>query len=421
MLRKLVDVFFLAICLGIRFSKIKQCNNKMVLFISLSSTLGIAISVSLIIVVLSVMNGFEYELKNRILSVIPHGEFEGFGKPIADWASLLEQLKKQKRVERAVPYIRLTALAEKGSQIKTLEIRGVTSLLEESGFRFAGFIQAGVLDSFHSDFQQIILGKGVADSIGIVKGEYLTLIIPTVNFITKVRAVKRVRVRVVGLFESHGQFDYSLALIPLKDAQKYASLGNSITGVAIKVDDMFDVTRIVSEMNGLIDFDLYFSSWEKKFGFLYRDIQLIRTIMYLIMVLLIGVASFNIVSTLMIRVKERLDEVAILKTLGATDAFIKSIFVYQGVFSGILGSALGSFFGVIIAMHFTLIIEGLESLFENKFLSKDVYFIDFLPSQINIFDVFLVFCTAVVLSLLATYFPAIKASRLSPASVLSSK
>jgi lipoprotein-releasing system permease protein len=410
----------LSLVIGRRFSLAKQ-RNKMVSFISLSSIIGIAVGVAVIIVGLSAMNGFERELQNRVLSVIAHGEFEGVQQPIANWSSLVKQAVQHPKVEAAAPYVKLTALAEKGAQLKAIEVRGIDPQMERAVSRLSQFVSSDAWQGFVAGQQQVILGKGVADKLGAVVGDYVTLMIPSANEIAKVQAPKRVRVKVSGLLELNGQIDHSLALVPLADAQAYAKLGERVTGVAIKVSEVLNATQIVREVGNTLDQYVYLRSWQQKFGFLYRDIQLVRTMMYLVMVLVIGVASFNIVSTLMMAVKDRAAEIAILRTMGATDGLVKRIFVWQGVFSGVLGSVIGGVLGVLIAWNLTALIKGLERLVGHQFLSGDIYFVDFLPSQVNLSDVVLVSSTAIVLSLLATWYPASRASQLNPASVLSAK
>ncbi|MBF4256584.1 lipoprotein-releasing ABC transporter permease subunit LolE [Vibrio anguillarum] len=410
----------LSLVIGRRFSLAKQ-RNKMVSFISLSSIIGIAVGVAVIIVGLSAMNGFERELQNRVLSVIAHGEFEGVQQPIANWSSLVKQAVQHPKVEAAAPYVKLTALAEKGAQLKAIEVRGIDPQMERAVSRLSQFVSSDAWQGFVAGQQQVILGKGVADKLGAAVGDYVTLMIPSTNESAKVQAPKRVRVKVSGLLELNGQIDHSLALVPLVDAQAYAKLGERVTGVAIKVSEVLNATQIVREVGNTLDQYVYLRSWQQKFGFLYRDIQLVRTIMYLVMVLVIGVASFNIVSTLMMAVKDRAAEIAILRTMGATDGLVKRIFVWQGVFSGVLGSVIGGVLGVLIAWNLTALIKGLERLVGHQFLSGDIYFVDFLPSQVNLSDVVLVSSTAIVLSLLATWYPASRASQLNPASVLSAK
>ncbi|MCG9783619.1 lipoprotein-releasing ABC transporter permease subunit LolE [Vibrio brasiliensis] len=410
----------LSLFIGGRFSRAKQ-RNKMVSFISLSSTIGIAVGVAVIIIGLSAMNGFERELNNRVLSVISHGEFEGVRGPLGDWQEVVQQAEKHPKIVAAAPYVKLTALAEKGSQLKAIEVRGVDPQQEGKVSNLNAFIDSQVWQSFQPNQQQVILGQGVANLLKVKKGDYLTLMIPTSGATTKVQAPKRVRVQVAGLLTLNGQIDHNLALIPLEDAQAYARLGDGVSGVSVRVTDVLQATQIVREAGNTLDVYVYLRSWQQKYGFLYRDIQLVRTIMYLVMVLVIGVASFNIVSTLMMAVKDRAAEIAILRTMGASDGLVKRIFVWQGVFSGVLGSLAGSLIGVLVALNLTPMITALEDLIGHQFLSGDIYFVDFLPSQVNLSDVLLVSLTAVVLSLLATWYPASRASKLNPAAVLSSK
>ncbi|WPC73150.1 lipoprotein-releasing ABC transporter permease subunit LolE [Vibrio porteresiae] len=410
----------LSLFIGGRFSRAKQ-RNKMVSFISLSSTIGIAVGVAVIIIGLSAMNGFERELKNRVLSVIPHGEFEGVRAPIQDWPQMVSQAESDPSVIGAAPYVRFTALAERGKQLKALEVRGVDPQQEDKVSDLSRFIPAEVWQQFQPNQQQVIIGKGVADKLGVKVGDFISLMIPRVNSESKVEAPKRVRLKVVGLLTLNGQIDHNIALLPMADAQQYTDLGDKVTGVSIKVDDVFMATDIVRRVGKQLNEIVYLRSWKQKFGYLYRDIEMVRTIMYLVMVLVIGVASFNIVSTLMMAVKDRAAEIAILRTMGATDGLVKRIFVWQGVFSGVLGSIVGSILGVVLAMNLTQIVKLIESLIGHHFLSGDIYFVDFLPSQVAFSDVILVSGTAIMLSLLATWYPAKRASKLNPASVLSGK
>ncbi|MGD8111113.1 lipoprotein-releasing ABC transporter permease subunit LolE [Vibrio sp. TRT 17S01] len=410
----------LSLFIGGRFSRAKQ-RNKMVSFISLSSTIGITVGVAVIIIGLSAMNGFERELKNRVLSVISHGEFEGVKAPIQDWREVVLQAEKHPKIEAAAPYVKLTALAEKGRELKAIEVRGIDHEQEKQVSSLTNFIDSSVWQEFKPGHQQAILGQGVAELLGVEKGDFITLMIPPNSGTSKVQAPKRVRVQVAGLLRLNGQIDHNLALIPLQDAQNYAQLGQGVSGVAVKVSDVLQATQIIREAGNTLDVYVYLRSWQQKYGFLYRDIQLVRTIMYLVMVLVIGVASFNIVSTLMMAVKDRAAEIAILRTMGATDGLVKRIFVWQGVFSGVLGSVIGSILGVLIALNLTQLVKGLETLIGHQFLSGDIYFVDFLPSQVDFNDVLLVSSTAIILSLLATWYPASRASQLNPASVLSAK
>ncbi|HFQ4928845.1 lipoprotein-releasing ABC transporter permease subunit LolE [Vibrio vulnificus] len=410
----------LALLIGRRFSQAKQ-RNKMVSFISLSSTIGIAVGVAVIIIGLSAMNGFERELQSRVLSVIPHAELEGVRAPVENWQSVMTQAVANPKVVAAAPYVKFTGLVERGNKLKAVEVRGVEPDFEQAVSTMSQFIDQQAWSQFLPGQNQVIVGRGVANELGVDVGDYVTLLIPQTGESTKVQAPKRVRVKVTGMLTLNGQIDHNLVLLPMADAQQYNHLGEGVTGIALKTNDVLNAQAIVREVGRQIDVYVYLRSWQQQFGFLYRDIQLVRTIMYLVMVLVIGVACFNIVSTLMMAVKDRASEIAILRTMGAGDGLIKRIFVWQGVFSGVLGSLLGSLFGILVALNLTPLIKGLEVLVGHQFLSGDIYFVDFLPSQLRLEDVVLVSGTAIVLSILATWYPAARAAKLKPAAVLSSK
>ncbi|HAS6213717.1 TPA: lipoprotein-releasing ABC transporter permease subunit LolE [Vibrio vulnificus] len=410
----------LALLIGRRFSQAKQ-RNKMVSFISLSSTIGIAVGVAVIIIGLSAMNGFERELQSRVLSVIPHAELEGVRAPVENWQSVMTQAVANPKVVAAAPYVKFTGLVERGNKLKAVEVRGVEPDFEQAVSTMSQFIDQQAWSQFLPGQNQVIVGRGVANELGVDVGDYVTLLIPQTGESTKVQAPKRVRIKVTGMLTLNGQIDHNLVLLPMADAQQYNHLGEGVTGIALKTNDVLNAQAIVREVGRQIDVYVYLRSWQQQFGFLYRDIQLVRTIMYLVMVLVIGVACFNIVSTLMMAVKDRASEIAILRTMGAGDGLIKRIFVWQGVFSGVLGSVLGSVVGVLVALNLTTLIKGLERVIGHQFLSGDIYFVDFLPSQLRLDDVLLVSGTAIVLSIVATWYPAARAAKLKPAAVLSSK
>ncbi|AVW98616.1 lipoprotein-releasing ABC transporter permease subunit LolE [Vibrio vulnificus] len=410
----------LALLIGRRFSQAKQ-RNKMVSFISLSSTIGIAVGVAVIIIGLSAMNGFERELQSRVLSVIPHAELEGVRAPVENWQSVMTQAVANPKVVAAAPYVKFTGLVERGNKLKAVEVRGVEPDFEQAVSTMSQFIDQQAWSQFLPGQNQVIVGRGVANELGVDVGDYVTLLIPQTGESTQVQAPKRVRVKVAGMLTLNGQIDHNLVLLPMADAQQYNHLGEGVTGIALKTNDVLNAQAIVREVGRQIDVYVYLRSWQQQFGFLYRDIQLVRTIMYLVMVLVIGVACFNIVSTLMMAVKDRESEIAILRTMGAGDGLIKRIFVWQGVFSGVFGSVLGSVVGVFVALNLTTLIKGLERVIGHQFLSGDIYFVDFLPSQLRLDDVLLVSGTAIVLSIVATWYPAARAAKLKPAAVLSSK
>ncbi|MGF1714312.1 lipoprotein-releasing ABC transporter permease subunit LolE [Photobacterium chitinilyticum] len=410
----------LSLYIGSRFSRAKQ-RNRMVSFISISSTLGIAVGVAVIIIGLSAMNGFERELQNRVLSVIPHGELEAVKPPFTEWTSVLETAQTHPRVTGAAPYIRFTALLEKGSSLKAVEVRGVNPQEERKVSAIPDYVKGNAWQRFMAGKKQVILGQGVADKLGISEGDWITAMIPNPDPALKLKAPHRIRLQVSGLLALGGQIDHNFALVPLADAQQYLSMGDGVSGISLNVDNVLEAQAIVREVGFTLPVYVYLKSWTQKYGYLYRDIQMVRTIMYLVMVLVIGVACFNIVSTLMMAVKDRSADIAILRTMGASDGLVKSIFIWHGILSGVIGSLLGASLGSLVAINLTTLIKGLENVIGHQFLSGDIYFVDFLPTELAFQDVAIVSLTAVVLSLLATWYPARRASSLQPAQVLSAK
>ncbi|RQW63254.1 lipoprotein-releasing ABC transporter permease subunit LolE [Vibrio viridaestus] len=410
----------LALTIGRRFSRSRK-RNKLVSFISISSTLGIAFGVAVIIIGLSAMNGFQSELEKRVLAVIPHGEFEGVKGPIQQWQPIIDLAAKDSHVVASAPYVRFTGLAEKADKLKAIEVRGVDLEKSESVSDLYKFVAGNDWKNLQPGKNSIIIGKGVADKLGINVGDFMTLMIPQDNESGKLQSPRRVRLKVVGLLVLSGQIDHNMAILPLSDAQAYTRIGAAVTGVELKVDNVFNASSIVRDLGNRLETYVYLKNWQQQYGYLYHDIQMVRTILYLVMFLVIGVASFNIVSTLMMAVKDRSSEIAILRTMGASDMLIKKIFVWQGVMSGAIGSIAGATIGVVVALNLTTIIRGVEFIVGHKFLSGDIYFVDFLPSEVHLVDISVVSGTAILLSILATLYPASKASQLNPARVLSSK
>ncbi|ERK16882.1 Lipoprotein releasing system transmembrane protein LolE [Serratia fonticola AU-P3(3)] len=408
----------LSLLMALRFSRGRR-RGGMVSLISVISTIGIALGVAVLIVGLSAMNGFERELQNRILAVVPHGEIEPVKQPFTGWPELLQRVEKVPGILAAAPYINFTGLMENGAQLRAVQVKGVDPAQEKQLSALPSYVQGDAWANFKSGEQQVILGKGVADALGVKQGSYVTVMIPNSDPEMKLLQPKRIRLHVTGILQLSGQLDHSLAMVPLADAQHYLDMGDSVTGIAIKVNDVFAANKLVRDAGEVADATVYIKSWIGTYGFMYRDIQMIRAIMYLAMVLVIGVACFNIVSTLVMAVKDKSGDIAVLRTLGAKDGFIRAIFVWYGLLAGLVGSLSGVVVGVIASLQLTNIMKGIEKLMGHSFLSGDIYFIDFLPSELHWLDVAIVLGTAIVLSLLASWYPARRASRIDPARVLS--
>jgi len=408
----------LSLLLGLRFSRGRR-RGGMVSLISVISTVGIALGVAVLIVGLSAMNGFERELNNRILAVVPHGEIEPQDQPFAGWQAMLPKIRQVPGVAAAAPYINFTGLIESGSKLEAVQVKGVDPQQESQLSALPSYVQNNAWASFAAGKQQILLGQGVADSLKVKQGDWLTIMIPNSDAGHKLLQPKRVRLQVAGILKLSGMLDHSLALVPLADAQQLLSMGDSVTGIALKATDPFSAMSVVRTAGEVTHATVYIRSWIGTYGYMYRDIQMIRAIMYLAMVLVIGVACFNIVSTLVMAVKDKSGDIAVLRTLGAKDGLIRAIFVWYGLLAGLVGSVSGVVVGVLAALNLTPIIHAIEALTGYHFLSGDIYFIDFLPSELHWGDVGIVLVTSLLLSLIASWYPARRASRIDPARVLS--
>ena len=408
----------LSLLIGLRFSRGRR-RGGMVSLISVISTIGIALGVAVLIVGLSAMNGFERELNNRILAVVPHGEIEAVNQPSTNWQEALDNVQKVPGIAAAAPYINFTGLVESGANLRAIQVKGVNPQQEQRLSALPSFVQGDAWRNFKAGEQQIIIGKGVADALKVKQGDWVSIMIPNSNPEHKLMQPKRVRLHIAGILQLSGQLDHSFAMIPLADAQQYLDMGSSVSGIALKMTDVFNANKLVRDAGEVTNSYVYIKSWIGTYGYMYRDIQMIRAIMYLAMVLVIGVACFNIVSTLVMAVKDKSGDIAVLRTLGAKDGLIRAIFVWYGLLAGLFGSLCGVIIGVVVSLQLTPIIERIEKLIGHQFLSSDIYFIDFLPSELHWLDVFYVLVTALLLSLLASWYPARRASNIDPARVLS--
>ncbi|AFI90848.1 lipoprotein-releasing ABC transporter permease subunit LolE [Pectobacterium parmentieri] len=408
----------LSLQIGLRFSRGRR-RGGMVSLISVISTLGIALGVAVLILGLSAMNGFERELNNRILAVVPHGEIEPVNQPFDDWQDILPKIEQVPGVAAAAPYINFTGLLENGAKLQAIQVKGVDPQQETHLSALPNYVLNDAWQQFRPGEQQVIIGQGVAKTLNVAQGDWVTVMIPNSDPEMKLMQPKRIRLHISGILQLSGQLDHGLALIPLADAQQYLDMGPSVTGIAIKANDVFSANKLVRDAGNVTNAYVYIRSWIGTYGYMYRDIQMVRTIMYLAMILVIGVACFNIVSTLVMAVKDKSSDIAVLRTLGASDGLIRAIFIWYGLLAGLLGSVIGAVVGVIATLQLTPIIRGVEALIGHKLLSGDIYFIDFLPSELHLMDVFIVLGTSLVLSLIASWYPARRASRIDPARVLS--
>ena len=405
-----------------RYQRGKQ-KNRLVSLISLFSSVGIALGVAVLIIGLSAMNGFERELNQRVLSVVPHAEIMAYNESksatIVQGDRLENIVKDNPNVTALSPFVSFTGLIENGSQLKIAQVRGIDPTKQEQVSRLTQFIPQAQWQAFKQE-GGLILGAGIARSLDINVGDEVTLLLPQPTDDGKLAQPLRFSLTVTGILRLDGQLDHSYALLPIAKAQELLELKPSqYTGIELAVKQPFQVREITFPELANYPQQLYMQTWIDKFGYMYNDIQLIRTVMYIAMVLVIGVACFNIISTLVMAVKDKQGDIAIQRTLGANNRFIQLIFLWYGLISGMKGALFGVVLGVIVSMNLTAIIKWFESVIGMKLLSDGVYFIDFLPSEIHWLDIVWVLLATLILSLIASLYPAIRASKLEPAKVLS--
>ena len=406
-----------------RYQRSKH-KNRLVSLISFFSSMGIALGVAVLIIGLSAMNGFERELNQRILAVVPHAEISSANgqsnAPIDHWQHLAAKLRQNPQITGVSPFVSFTALVENGAKLKVVQIKGVETALQDQVSSLGRF----VLNQGWQNFAQnggLVLGSGIARDLDVQEGDWVSLLISQQTGTENLTQPLRERVQVTGILRLDGQLDHSYALMPLTQAQQLMDYqAEQVSGVELKTANPFNIQTLDYSM--LQDYPqmLYLQNWISKFGYMYRDIQLIRTVMYIAMVLVIGVACFNIVSTLIMAVKDKAGDIAIMRTLGANNGFIKRIFIWYGLQAGMKGCLIGIVLGVILALNLTALIRGLESVIGRKLLSDGIYFVDFLPTELHWQDVLLVLLSALILSLFASLYPANRAAKLQPAQVLSS-
>lgn len=414
----------LSVFIGFRYTKAKR-RNHFVSFITLSSFLGIAIGVWALITVLSVMNGFQAEIRERILGMASHATISGVGGGnnvgggLTDWQSLDRFIEEQPHVEGSAPYILKEGMLSNASNVQGVQIRAIEPEQEKSVSEVSEKIIQGSYDALNDTPYGIILGKYLARSIGAYVGAKVTLVTPSTN-ITPAGIMPRLkRFSVVGIFEvGHNQYDSSMALIHLRDAQKLFKMKGEVTGIRLKLDDLYKAPQISREIETKISGFHRVIDWTQHHANLFRAIKIEKTMMFIILSLIIAVAAFNIVSTLVIVVNDKQADIAILRTLGASPAMIMRIFISQGMVIGIVGTLLGTVGGVLTAQNIETIVPALESVLGIKFLAPDIYLISDLPSEMKCSDVIKTAVIAFLLTVLATIYPAWRASRVQPAEAL---
>ncbi|WP_124947653.1 lipoprotein-releasing ABC transporter permease subunit [Sulfurirhabdus autotrophica] len=404
--------------IGLRYTRAKR-RNHFISFISLISMLGIALGVAALIVVLSVMNGFQEELRARILGVAAHAQISGLDNTLSNWQSVESQAIKHPEVVAAAPYIMAQGMLSFDQNVQGVIIRGILPEYEDKVADIGQHMKAGKLTNLRAGEFGIVLGSELARALGVGIGEKLVLIAPQ-GQVTPAGILPRLKqFRVVGIFEvGMYEYDNGLALIDMADAQKLYRMEDKVSGIRLKLKDLYKAPQVAQELSAMLSSDLYISDWTRQHANFFRAIQIEKNVMFIILLLIVAVAAFNIVSTLVMVVTDKQADIAILRTLGASPGSIMKIFIVQGALIGVIGTMMGLLGGVTLAMNIDVVVPAIERLFGIHFLAKDIYYISELPSKLEINDVMVIGAVSLVLSLLATLYPSWRASKTNPAEAL---
>ena len=400
----------LPLFIGLRYTRAKK-RNHFVSFISLSSMLGIAIGVMVLITVLSVMNGFDEEIHKRFFSMAPEITVSGSNGKISDWPSLEKELKTFPGVKAIAPYVGGQGLLTHEGQVLPIVLTGVLPDQEEAVTHLQDKLLAGNVANLKNF--GVILGRGLADNLGVMLGDKVTIMIPQAT-VTPAGMIPRFkRFTVVGVFSAGTgfNFDTKLAFINLQDAQKLLQLGNDVTGLKMKIDNIYKAPAMSDQLAEKLGEEYQIGNWTREFGAFFQAVKLEKTMMFLILLLIIAVAAFNLVSSLFMVVTDKQSEIAILRTIGATPSTILWVFIVQGMMVGFVGTLLGLLGGLLLASNATTIVNALQSFFNTQILSSNIYFVDYLPSKIMFSDLWQICAMAMLMSFVATIYPAWRASK----------
>ncbi|MFT7227803.1 MAG: lipoprotein-releasing system permease protein [Methylophilaceae bacterium] len=405
---------------GLRYTRAKR-KNHFISFISMTSMVGIALGVAALIIVLSVMNGFQAELRSRILGVASHIEITENTNKLSNWESLAEQVDAQPNVEASAPYVMAQGMLSYGQAVQGALVRGVLPNQENAVADLGKNMREGQLSDLASGEFNIILGADLAYSLGVNVGDKVVLMAPQGQF-TPTGVIPRIKqFNVVGLFQiGMYEYDAGLALIHIEDAAKLYRMGNKVSGLRLKINNLFDAPAMTAELGDKLTplGAYYITDWTQQHANFFKAIQLEKRVMFIILTLIVAVAAFNIVSTLVMAVTDKRADIAIMRTLGASPKSIMQIFIIQGALIGIIGTFFGAVLGIVIALNIDTIIPFIENLFHVQFLSKEVYYISELPSKLEWNDTITIVVVSIVLSLIATLYPSYKASKINPAEAL---
>jgi len=404
--------------IGTRYTRAKR-RNHYVSFVSFVSVLCIALGMTVLITVLSVMNGFQREIRTRILGVASHVQLSGTGGTLADWKRVATEAARHEQVVATAPFVSAQGLLTNGSAVRGAFVRGILPEQEALVADIGSHMRSGRLESLRAGEFGIVLGSELARALGVMTGEKVVMIAPQ-GQVTPAGVIPRMKqFTVVGIFGvDHYEYDSGLALMHLQDAQVLFRQGDAVTGVRLKLKDLFLSGAVARDLARSLGPSIYASDWTLQHANLLRAVQIEKRMMFFVVFLIIVVAAINIVSSLVMVVTDKQADIAILRTLGAAPSSIMKIFVIQGTIIGIVGTSLGLIGGISLALNVETVVPLIETLFGFKFFAKDVYLISEVPSEVQRPDIVLIAVFSFVVCLLATIYPSWRASKVKPAEAL---
>ncbi|WP_419831557.1 lipoprotein-releasing ABC transporter permease subunit [Endozoicomonas atrinae] len=403
--------------IGLRYTRAKR-RNHFISFISGTSMVGLTLGVSVLIIVLSVMNGFDRELKQRVLGMVPHATITAAGGGIDDWKELVNTIPEKEGIDAAAPFVDAQGMLTNGDQVRGTLVYGIDPEYERKVSIIADHMKQGALEDLQPGEYGILLGEILANYLGVSVGDKVTMVLPeaSVNLAGVLPRLKRFTV--VGTFSVGADVDGNLAYAHREDLARFLRVPEGVTGIRLKMDDLFAAPKLAWDVAVTLPGRYYVQDWTRTHGRLFQAIQMEKTMVGLLLTLIVAVAAFNIVSTLVMVVTDKQGDIAILRTFGATPKMIMGIFMVQGSLIGIIGTLLGVALGIAGALNVSEIVGALEKLLGIHFLSPDVYFISYLPSELMWQDVAVISVSGLLMSFLATLYPAWRASRTQPAEAL---
>jgi len=403
---------------GLRYTRARR-RNRFIGINSLISMIGIGVGVWALIVVLSVMNGFQKEVRERILSVAAHVQLSSADNRLANWRAVEREALKHPRVLAAAPYVNAQAMLAAGPSVRGAIVRGIEPAAEDKVADLGRHMRVGKLEELRPGEFGIVLGADLARMLGVLPGDKLAVVAPQ-GLVTPAGVIPRLKqFTVVGVFEAGiVDADSALALVHLADAQVLYQMGAAVSGVRLKLDDLFAARTVAREVLASLPQGVYATDWTRSHANFFRAVEIEKRMMFIILALIILVAAINIISTLVVAVADKQADIAILRTFGAASGSVMQIFIVQGMLIGLVGTAAGVGFGIVTALNIDVIVPAIENALGIRFLSKDVYLIPDLPSDLQAGDVTAVALMALSLSFLATLYPSWRASRVNPAEAL---